>query len=199
MSGLRIAVIMLIAAVLSGCAAKSTFVLLPDEDGSVGEVTLTNAGGTQVMNGAYWAIDVASPTRAPSAPGEVDAAFVETRFADTLRETPREPLSLTLYFGSTAEDLTAESEAEIDIIVAAFREFPAPEIRVVGHTDTMGTAESNDALSLQRAETIKAKLVSEGVPADIIEVASHGETDPVVETPDETREPLNRRVEVTIR
>jgi len=183
----------------TGCASKSTFVLLPDDDGSVGELTVSNAAGSQVMTGAYWAVDVNSATEAPDDPGAVDEAFVQLRFGDTLNATPKEQVSLTLYFGSTAEDLTAESEAEIAQVVAAYTQYSAPEIRVIGHTDTIGAAESNDLLSLQRAETIRDRLVAEGIPIDIIEIASHGESDLLIDTPDETPEPRNRRVEITIR
>ncbi|MGB3721311.1 MAG: OmpA family protein [Pacificimonas sp.] len=187
------------ALLIGGCASKSTFVLLPEDDGSVGEVTVSNAGGTRTMSGAYWAVDVADAAAPPDAPDEVDAAYVQARFGDTLSATPREPLSLILYFGSTAEDLTAESEAEIDQIVAAYGQYASPEIRVIGHTDTTGGADANDALSLERAQAIRDKLVAEGVPSDIIEIASHGESDLLIDTADETREPRNRRVEVTIR
>lgn len=199
MRGLSAAAVLCIAFLAGGCASRSTFVLLPDDDGSVGEVTLTNAGGMQKMTGAYWSVDVASAEIAPEAPGQVDAAYVQARFGDTLTATPRGQLSLILYFGSTAEDLTAESEAEIGRIVVAYGGYTAPEMRVIGHTDTTGDAASNDSLSLQRAETIRDRLIAEGVPADIIEIASHGETDLLIYTPDETREPRNRRVEVTVR
>jgi outer membrane protein OmpA-like peptidoglycan-associated protein len=70
---------------------------------------------------------------------------------------------------------------------------------VTGHTDTVGSAESNERLALDRAEAIRAELLRVGLDRDLIEVRSHGETELLVPTPDNTDEPRNRRVEVKVR
>lgn len=75
----------------------------------------------------------------------------------------------------------------------------APEVSVIGHTDTTGPAALNAALGLQRAMAIRDLLVEAGLAADLIDVVSHGEADLLVPTPDDTAEPRNRRVEVTVR
>ena len=67
-----------------------------------------------------------------------------------------------------------------------------------GHTDTAGPANYNMALSLRRANTVKAALVKQGVPADTITVVGRGETALLVATKDGVREPQNRRVEIVI-
>jgi len=67
-----------------------------------------------------------------------------------------------------------------------------------GHTDTSGPANYNMALSLRRANTVKAALVRQGVPADTITVVGRGETALLVATKDGVREPQNRRVEIVI-
>jgi outer membrane protein OmpA-like peptidoglycan-associated protein len=67
-----------------------------------------------------------------------------------------------------------------------------------GHTDTAGPANYNMALSLRRANTVKAALVRQGVPADTITVVGRGETALLVATKDGVREPQNRRVEIVI-
>jgi outer membrane protein OmpA-like peptidoglycan-associated protein len=54
-------------------------------------------------------------------------------------------------------------------------------------------------LGLERVESVKALLVSKGVDPSGIEVASHGEDNPLVETEDEVAEPRNRRIEITVR
>lgn len=73
---------------------------------------------------------------------------------------------------------------------------PGWVVRVDGHTDTVGSAEDNRALSLQRAEAVAAALVREGVPWRDIEINGHGETMLARPTADETPEPLNRRVNI---
>ena len=67
-----------------------------------------------------------------------------------------------------------------------------------GHTDTSGPANYNMALSLRRANTVKAALVRQGVPATSITVVGRGETALLVATKDGVREPQNRRVEIVI-
>jgi outer membrane protein OmpA-like peptidoglycan-associated protein len=54
-------------------------------------------------------------------------------------------------------------------------------------------------LALERAQEVAQWLISEGVDANIIEISSHGEENPVVPTKDEVAEPKNRRVEVNVR
>jgi outer membrane protein OmpA-like peptidoglycan-associated protein len=70
---------------------------------------------------------------------------------------------------------------------------------VIGHTDTTGDTTSNAALGLRRATLIRDLLIQAGLDGTVIEVRSHGESDTVVPTPDNTAEARNRRVEVTIR
>jgi outer membrane protein OmpA-like peptidoglycan-associated protein len=71
-------------------------------------------------------------------------------------------------------------------------------VTCTGHTDTVGPANYNMALSLRRASTVKSALVKEGVPADSISVVGRGETALLVPTKDNIREPQNRRVEIVI-
>jgi outer membrane protein OmpA-like peptidoglycan-associated protein len=68
----------------------------------------------------------------------------------------------------------------------------------VGHTDTTGSATSNDELGRKRALIVRNLLVAAGLDASAVEATSHGESDPLVKTADDTYEPRNRRVEVDI-
>ena len=54
-------------------------------------------------------------------------------------------------------------------------------------------------LGLIRANTVRGLLVQVGLDPSTIEVRSHGESDLLVKTPDETPEPRNRRVEISVR
>jgi adhesin transport system outer membrane protein len=70
---------------------------------------------------------------------------------------------------------------------------------VVGHSDTQGAAQANEALALQRAGAIAEQLRQLGLQGTTIVVESHGERNLLVATPDDTPEPRNRRVEITLR
>ena len=72
-------------------------------------------------------------------------------------------------------------------------------INLSAHTDSSGGPEHNRALSFRRAEVVKAALIQLGAPASHVRAEGYGEARPLKETPDGTREPLNRRVELTFR
>ena len=70
---------------------------------------------------------------------------------------------------------------------------------VIGHTDRVGSADSNDALSKNRAEAMREVLIETGVAAEMIEAVGRGERDPLVPTEDNVAEAKNRRVEINLR
>ena len=69
---------------------------------------------------------------------------------------------------------------------------------VSGHSDRAGPKGYNLVLSQLRALSIENALLRHGVPQDLIAVTARGEDQPRVATPDGTREPRNRRVEIIL-
>ena len=89
----------------------------------------------------------------------------------------------------------------LDIVREAARVAKAGQnakVTCTGHTDTVGPARYNIALSLRRASTVKDALVREGVPAATIAVVGRGEESLLVPTKEGVREPQNRRVEIVV-
>jgi outer membrane protein OmpA-like peptidoglycan-associated protein len=72
-------------------------------------------------------------------------------------------------------------------------------VQVTGHTDTVGSETDNDKLSLKRAEDILTALVAQGLNPAISRAVGRGERELIVQTPDNTAEPRNRRVEIIVR
>ena len=68
-----------------------TVVLTPDPDGSVGEMAISNGGGTQVLNQPFQGTSVASFNAAPQAPFSVDPATYSQNFGSALRSLPPSP------------------------------------------------------------------------------------------------------------
>ena len=68
------------------------------------------------------------------------------------------------------------------------------KIKIIGHTDAIGTDAYNQALSLDRALTVKNYLVNKGVPASDITVAGMGEKQPVATNSTADGRARNRRV-----
>jgi len=174
-------------------------VLLPDaETGSVGRARVSNPSGSADLAAERQATQVAAnqllgPTRTLS---EGD---VKRIFGDALSALPTPPRRFTLNFRFESDELTAEARALLPEILKTVKERSVPDVVVVGHTDTTGTPSANIQLGVKRATMVRNLLVKVGLDASSIEVTSLGEADPLIQTPNETPEPRNRRVEIAVR
>lgn len=180
----------------------SVFTLLEDEAAGgrpAGALTLTNPGGTIELDEPGTGTLVAAPDAAPGAATRLDEEAIDALYGDALAAEPERPDRFVLYFETGTADLTPESAALIDEVLAAVTRRTAPRIDVIGHADRVGPAVLNAALSLERAELVRGRLAEAGVSGARIVTDSFGEADPVVPTPDEVAEPLNRRVEIVVR
>jgi outer membrane protein OmpA-like peptidoglycan-associated protein len=179
--------------------AGTLVVLLPDpDDGIVGRATVSNASGTAELEGARASTGIVG-SGAPSAVKPIDESRVQMVFGSALSSLPARAHQFTLYFAFESDQLTAESRALLPQVLQAVKDVPFPDVAVIGHTDTTGSPASNVELGLRRANMVRQILLGTGLEGSIIEVTSHGEADPLVPTPDETAEPRNRRVEISVR
>jgi adhesin transport system outer membrane protein len=104
-----------------------------------------------------------------------------------------------LYFEQGGALLTAESQLLLTRIVERALTRLSVDMSVIGHSDTQGTANANEALALKRATAIAEQLRGLGLKDAVMAIESHGERNLLVPTPDDTAEPRNRRVEITLR
>jgi hypothetical protein len=72
-------------------------------------------------------------------------------------------------------------------------------IEVTGHTDSVGSRESNRALSEQRARSVAIYLMQHGVVANRIETVGYGDTRPLAANDTETNRARNRRIEFRVK
>ena len=86
----------------------------------------------------------------------------------------------------------------LDRVASSLTQYPNSLVDVYGHTDTVGSADSNQRLSEQRAQAVANYLISRGNNSSRIRWMGFGETRPKVSTGDNVNEPLNRRVEIKI-
>jgi len=63
----------------------------------------------------------------------------------------------------------------------------------------MGESDYNEQIALQRAQTVANIIRNAGIQVQDLTIESHGERNLLVPTPDNTPEPRNRRVEITVR
>jgi outer membrane protein OmpA-like peptidoglycan-associated protein len=181
-----------------GQAGNELVVLLPKANGSVGAVVVRSGGSDAViLDKPYAAASIEGAGRVQPLTYNADRAKKE--FSAALTALPGRPVTYLLYFLEGKDDLTPDSEREVERIFADIAARPDPEISVVGHTDAVGTMQYNDQLSLQRAQRVREDLTRRGVPDKYIELAGRGKRDPVVRTAAGAPEPMNRRVEIIVR
>jgi outer membrane protein OmpA-like peptidoglycan-associated protein len=184
----------------AGQAGPSTVVLIAEPDGRVGRAVVSSgAGAGMVELTEDRAATTVAGRRPPSPPAQLDAARIERQFGATLAALPMAPEAFTLYFRLESDELTDESRALLPGVLKAVAGRPAPEVGVVGHTDTTGEPRSNYALGLDRANRVRALLMGAGVSESLIDVSSLGESDLRIATADNILEPRNRRVEISVR
>lgn len=189
---------MLTVLLLSACGkSRNVVLLLPDPDGHVGSVVVTNDQGSQTLTQAGTATRIA-PKAAPSPVEVLSAGEQEQLFGPALRALPTRPVRYVLYFESDGVQLTPESKALLPKVLATSRERQSRYIAVVGHASKAGDEGYNIELSRKRAEAVRKLLVKDGLPLEAFEVTSHGSANPLVHSAN-PHEPKNRRVEITIR
>jgi outer membrane protein OmpA-like peptidoglycan-associated protein len=138
-------------------------------------------------------------SKPPGEPFVFEEEKIEEVFGKTIQAKPEPPISFILYFKFNKTELSEESKKVIQKIPPAISARKIPSIGVIGHCDRSGSKEYNQRLALKRAEATRDFLVKTGIDTEAINVTSHGENNPLVETSDGVYEPRNRRVEVYVR
>ena len=175
---------------------KEIFILLPDAEGKKSGIVIKTSDQEVAVTEPLHGVEL---TGGSIVNKTLTTEEVQQQFPDVMQALPEKPRSFILRFDKKAAKLTAESLAVIRENQQEIAKRAEPEITVIGHTDREGTDENNLRLSLNRAEAVRDILVAGGVPAQIIQAVGRGELEPLVATEDGVAEPLNRRVEVTVR
>jgi OOP family OmpA-OmpF porin len=102
-----------------------------------------------------------------------------------------------IHFALDSDVVGPDSQPTLDQIAALLAADPALRLRVVGHTDSQGSADYNLGLSERRAQAVVAALVGGfGIAADRLSPAGAGMSRPVASNDTEDGRALNRRVEL---
>ncbi len=104
-----------------------------------------------------------------------------------------------LHFKTGSANLTAESRAQIETLVAILKAYPASAVKIGGYTDNVGDPANNQKLSASRAERVAEELVSLGIAADRIEAEGYGELHPIASNDTPEGRALNRRTALSVR
>lgn len=106
-------------------------------------------------------------------------------------------ISLYINFDTGKAVIKADSFAQLDQVVAALKQAAELKLKVGGHTDNVGTAESNLTLSDARAKSVMKYLTDKGIAVSRLTAKGYGQTSPVADNRGEDGRAKNRRVELT--
>ena len=113
-------------------------------------------------------------------------------------EAPKSFVLDNCTFESGKATLKPEAYAVLDDLVDYLNRKDDERIEIGGHTDNVGKAEANMILSNNRANTVRAYLLTKGIAPERVTAKGYGMTVPVDDNVDEEGRQANRRTEVKI-
>lgn len=130
----------------------------------------------------------------------LDAAMAELTAVKVVEPAPAVMADkFVVTFATGAFNLDGTARKTLTDAVEAFKANKTATVVVAGHTDTVGSTNSNITLSQKRAEVVANELARLGVAPTAMALEAYGEEQLLVPTPDATPEVRNRRVEITLR
>lgn len=109
--------------------------------------------------------------------------------------------SMNVYFETGSDNIALNDDLAnfIDDVKYYLAKKPNQKVKLIGHTDNVGNAQSNTTLGLERAKTIKTYFVRGGVKANQIATSSEGPNKPIATNDTDDGRAKNRRVEISIK
>jgi len=127
-----------------------------------------------------------APAAAAPAPAPAPAAATKVTYA------------ADAFFDFDKSALKSEGKAKLDDLVGKVKGINLEVIIAVGHTDSVGSDAYNQKLSVRRAESVKAYLVSKGIEKNRVYTEGKGEKQPVADNKTKEGRAKNRRVEIEV-
>lgn len=115
--------------------------------------------------------------------------------------SPREMKSFVLYniyFATGKVTILDSSEPALNELYQFLSLRPKQCIRIVGHTDNIGSDRSNQILSEGRCKAVRQVMIDRGISPDRIQTEGRGERDPIVPNDSDDHRQMNRRVEIVL-
>jgi outer membrane protein OmpA-like peptidoglycan-associated protein len=130
---------------------------------------------------------------------QLRADSLETLLADLKLKKTERGLVLTLgdvLFETNQSTLQSGAYGTLDRLATALREKSGRKVLIEGHTDNVGSEDSNQQLSQRRARSVQSALTQRGVAGDQIMAVGKGESSPIASNDEAAGRQANRRVEL---
>ncbi|MBI1770552.1 MAG: OmpA family protein [Bacteroidetes bacterium] len=105
-------------------------------------------------------------------------------------------IALYINFDSGKSDIKTESQSLVDQIAEMMKANADLKISIEGHTDNVGSAETNKTLSMNRAKSVMNAISAKGISASRLSSLGWGQEKPVADNRTEEGKAKNRRVEI---
>jgi outer membrane protein OmpA-like peptidoglycan-associated protein len=105
-------------------------------------------------------------------------------------------IALYINFDTGKSNIKPESMGIVEQIAAVLKAHPELKVSIEGHTDNVGTPQSNKTLSQQRAKSVMNAVAQKGIAADRMTAVGWGQEKPIADNRSEEGKAKNRRVEV---
>ncbi len=138
-------------------------------------------------------LEGAMPAAPPAAP---------VAATNPLDVNPNAPMAIEnamylVFFDWDESTLGPGAQSVLDAVAGEVSKRSLNAINIIGHADRSGSEEYNQKLGMRRANAVRDALVQRGINASMINVGTRGEDERLVETPDNVREPANRRAQIS--
>ena len=140
---------------------------------------------------------IVAPKAAP-APAAAPAAPKAAAPAPAPAAATKVTYAADAFFDFDKSALKKEGKAKLDDLVGKVKGINLEVIIAVGHTDSVGSDAYNQKLSVRRAESVKAYLVSKGIEKNRVYTEGKGEKQPVADNKTKEGRAKNRRVEIEV-
>ena len=164
------------------------------------EMCWRNANWTPAT--AYPGCDGAAMPPPPPAPKAAPAPAAKPAMPAAKPPAPPAATKVTYaadaFFDFDKAVLKPEGKAKLDDLIGKIKGINLEVIIAVGHTDDIGTDAYNQKLSVKRAESVKAYLVSKGIEQNRVYTEGKGEKQPIASNKTAEGRAKNRRVEIEV-
>lgn len=165
----------------------------------------TVEGGTLTLTGTAPSEDIKAGVQAAAEAGWPDLDVINNitiigtaPSCDNLQSTIDADLAAPVKFETGSDRLSADGEQQLATVVPSIKACAGVDVLVIGHTDNTGTDAINKPLSENRAKTVAAYLVAQGIPADSVTSEGVGSSEPIASNDTEAGRAQNRRTEIKV-